>query len=197
MNKRFRGFTLIEILLTVTLFSMCSLAIYKIFSSGIKLWSYAQHAAVEEDVSIFLDKIAEDLRNSFYYTGIYFNGTESRLFVPTFVTTRPDERSLRSQDELTTQIGAVKYYFDFETHTIHRAQANYAQALKGDYPDDRALVKSVTSLKFVYYMPGAQGIEPYSKVNEVIPAAVFVEIKYEDERSEHVMGRMISVPVGI
>ena len=196
-NRNLCGFTLVEILLTVTLFSMCSLAIYKVFSSGIKLWARAQHFAIEEDLSIFLDKFSEDLRNSFYYTGIHFNGTESRLSIPTFVLTPADERSLQVSEELITQIGAVKYYLDFETHTIHRAQANYAQALDGHYPDDRILVSSVNSLRFVYYMPGAKGVAPYSKTNEVIPTAIYVEIKYSDERSEHVLGRIISVPAGV
>ena len=199
MNKKRNlcGFTLVEILLTVTLFSMCSLAIYKVFSSGIKLWARAQHFALEEDMSIFLDKFSEDLRNSFYYTGIHFNGTESRLSIPTFVVTPADERSLQAEDGPITQIGAVKYYLDFETHSIHRAQANYAQALGGHFSDDKVLVRSVNSLRFVYYMPGARGVEPYSKANEVIPTAIYVEIKYSDERSEHVLGRIISVPAGI
>ena len=192
-----RGFTLIEILLTVALFSICSLAIYNVFSSGVRIWARAQHFAVEEDVSILLDKLSEDLRNSFYFTGIKFIGTESRLTVPTFVTTKADERSSLPQEDLITQIGSVRYYFDYETHLIHRAQANYAQALDGRFPNDKVLVKSVNSLKFLYYIPGSKGVQPYSKIDEVIPSSVYVEIKYNDGHSEHVMQRLISIPTGI
>lgn len=196
-QKSRRGFTLIEILLTVSLMSLCSLAIYNVFSSGVKLWARAQYFSVEQDISIFLDKFSEDLRNSFYYTGIKFNGMQSQLTVPAFVITPADERSIRADEGLITEIGAVKYYYDYETHTIHRAQANYSQALNGRFSDDKVLVKSVTSLKFIYYVPGAQGVDPYAKMEDVIPSAVYVEIKYNDGNAEHQMGRFVALPVGI
>ena len=192
-----RGFTLIEILLTVSLFSICSLAIYNVFSSGVRIWARAEHFAVEEDVSIFLDKLSEDLRNSFYYTGIKFIGTQSRLTIPTFVTTLADERSFLAQEELVTQIGSVRYYFDYEAHSILRAQANYAQALDVHFPEGKVLVRSVNSLRFIYYMPGGKGVQPYSKINEVIPSGVYVEIKYNDGHSEQMMDRFIAIPTGI
>ncbi len=191
------GFTLIEILLTVSLMSISAVAIYRVFSGGIKLWSYAQRSGIEEDVSIFFDKFSEDLRHAFYYKGIAFKGTESRLTIPTFVTTQADEYSLNAQEGWVTQIGAVNYSYDFETHTIHRTQANYSQALAGRFVQDKVLVSSVNGLRFKYYLPGAQGIEPYAKMDEVIPPIVFVEIRYSDGRSEHVVGRMISIPTGI
>lgn len=191
-----RGFTLIEILLTVSLVSLCSLAIYHVFAGGVKLWARSQYFAVEEDVAIFLDKFSEDLRNSFYYKGINFKGMQGQLTVPAFVTTQADERSLDADEGPVTQIGAVKYYYDYETHTIHRAQANYSQALNGRFADDRVLVKSVTGLRFIYYIPGAEGVDPYNKMEDVIPSAVYVEIKYNDGRSEQQTGRFISIPVG-
>ncbi len=195
-RKKF-GFTLIEILLTVSLFSLCSFAIYKVFAGGVKLWARSQYFAVEEDVAIFLDKFSEDLRNSFYYTGINFKGMQGQLTVPAFVTTQADERSMDADQGPVTQIGAVKYYYDYETHTIHRAQANYSQALKGSFADDRVLVKAVTGLRFIYYIPGAEGVDPYTKMEDVIPSAVYVEIKYNDGRSEQQTGRFISIPVGV
>jgi prepilin-type N-terminal cleavage/methylation domain-containing protein len=192
-----QGFTLIEILLTVSLLAISSLAIYKVFSGGLKLWAYAQRSGIEEDVSIFFDKFSQDLRHAFYYKGIEFNGTETRVTIPCFVTTQADPNSVHADEGWVTQIGSVNYYYDFETHTIHRKQANYSQALSGRSDDDKVLVKSVNSIKFKYFLPGAQGIEPYAKMEAVIPPVMFVEIRYSDGRSEHVIGRMISIPVGI
>lgn len=192
-----RSFTLIEILLTTVLFSMCSLAIYQVFSSGLKLWARAQHFAIEEDISIFFDKIAEDLRGSFYFTGIKFEGTSSRLTVPTFVFAQPDARSVHADGERYVQIGAVRYYLDSDDHAIHRAQANYGQALDGRFTDDKILVKPVNGFKVLYYMPGSKGVEPFARVSDVIPSSVYVEIKYTDGRSEYSAGRLIAIPVGL
>ena len=191
------GFTLIEILLATTLVSLCSIAIYRVLAGGLKLWTYSQRSGIEGDVNIFLDKFSEDLRNAFYFQSIPFKGSANRLTVPTFVHVKADERSLQQDDGRITQIGAAAYSFDYEKHLIRRSQANYAQALQERFPDDKVLVRSVSSLKFTYYLPGAQGVEPYAKVEDVVPSAVYVEVIYSDGKSEHTVGRMISVPVGV
>ncbi len=192
-----RSFTLIEILLTTALFSMCSLAIYQVFASGLKLWARAQHFAVEEDISIFFDKISEDLRGSFYFTGIKFEGTANKITVPTFIMAQPDARSVHADGEAFAHIGAVRYYLDSENHTLQRSQANYSQALDGRFVDDKVVVKAVSGLKIVYYMPGSKGVEPFAKVSDVIPSSVYIEVTYSDGRSEQSTSRMIAIPAGI
>lgn len=192
-----RGFTLIEILLTVTLVSLCSLAIYRVFAGGLKLWEYSQRSGIEEDVNIFFDKFSEDLRNAFYFKSIVFRGTESKIVVPTFVSVMADERSLLAPDGRIIQMGSVKYYYDYENHLIRRAQANYANALQERFAEDKILVKSIDSLKFTYFVPSDKGVEPYAKLDEVIPSSIYVEIQYSDGRSNHKIGRMIAIPVGL
>lgn len=184
-------------MLTVTLVSLCSIAVYRVLAGGLKLWSYSQRSGIEEDINIFLDKFSEDLRNAFYFQSIPFKGSANSLTIATFVSVRPDERSLQQEEGRITQIGAATYYFDYENHLIRRSQANYSQALQGRSPDDKVLVRSVTGLKFIYYLPGAQGVEPYSKVEDVVPSAVFVEMTYSDGKSDHKVGRMVSIPVGV
>lgn len=196
MRRNRRSFTLIEILLTTALFSLCSLAIYQVFASGLKLWSRAGFFAIEEDISVFLDKVAEDLRNSFYYTGITFEGTASQITIPTFIMAQPDARSVHSDEEAFAQIGAVRYYLDPGNNTIRRSQANYGQALEGRFIDDKVMVKTVSALKIVYYMPGSKGVEPFARASEVIPSGVYIEVKYSDGRSQRSTGRLIAIPVG-
>ncbi|GEM_PF-462238 len=190
------GFTLIEVLLVSVLFSICSVAIYNAFSSGIKLWAHAQRFAVEEDASIFFDKLSEDLSNSFYYSHIKFNGTATRLSSAAFVRTPADPRSSEFKEGLVDQMGAISYYFDYEERLIYRAQGNYAQALDGKFPDRRALVRAVDGLRFVYYLTDAKGTKPYASARDVMPSAVYVEVKYHDETSIRTMARFIPIPTG-
>ncbi len=192
-----RGFTLIEILLVTALFAMCSIAIFRTFVSGVKLWEHAQRFSVQEDISIFMDKLSEDLRNSFYYSKIKFSGMETQLTFCAFVTTRADENSSRRTEGLIDQMGAVKYHLDYEEHKLYRSQANYAQALKGKFQEPRTLVHAVDGIRFAYYYPGKKGLQSYAKAQEAIPAGVFVEVRFHDESSERVMSRFIAIPAGI
>lgn len=192
-----KGFSLIEILLVTVLLSLCSVAIFRTFLSGVKLWEHAQRFSVQEDISIFLDKLSEDLRNGFYYSKIKFNGMETQLTFPAFVTVPADERSSRFREGMVDQIGAVKYYLDYEEHKLYRSQANYSQALKGKFETTRELVSAVDSLRFRYYYPDKKGLQAYAKAQDVIPSGVLVEVRFHDESSERVMSRFIGIPSGI
>ncbi len=196
-NRRRRGFTLIEILLVAGLFSLCSVAIFRTFVSGVRLWEHAERFSVQEDISIFMDKLSEDLRNGFYFSKIKFNGMETQLSFPAFVTTPADENSSRKTEGLIDQIGAVKYHIDYEEHKLYRSQANYAQALKGQFADQRALIHSIDGIRFRYYFPDKEGLQAYAKAQDAIPSGVLVEVKFHDESSERTMSRFISIPAGI
>ncbi|MBL8012883.1 MAG: hypothetical protein JNN05_03460, partial [Candidatus Omnitrophica bacterium] len=161
------------------------------------LWEYSRRSGIEEDVNIFLDKFSEDLRNAFYFKSIPFQGLENKIIVPTFVSVRADDRSIQSGEERIVQMGSVKYYYDYENHLIRRAQANYANALRERFAEEKVLVKSIDSLKFTYFLPGDHGAQPYAKIQEIVPSSIYVEIQYSDGRSDHKIGRMIAIPVGL
>jgi prepilin-type N-terminal cleavage/methylation domain-containing protein len=197
LQKSHKGFTLIEILLVSALFSMCAIAIFRTFVSGVKLWEHAQRFSVQEDVSIFFDKLSEDLRNSFYYSKIKFNGMETQVSFPAFVLTPADVNSSRKQEGVVDQIGAVKYYIDYEEHKLYRSQANYGQALQGKFQESRAIINAIDGIRFRYYYPDKKGLQAYAKAQDAIPSGVLVEVKFHDETSERTMSRFIGIPAGI
>ena len=184
-------------LLVTSLVAMCSVAIFRTFVSGVKLWEHAQRFSVQEDISIFFDKLSEDLRNSFYFSAIKFNGMETQVSFPAFVTTRADTNSSRAQEGLIDQIGAVQYRLDYEEHKLYRSQANYSQALKGKFQEPRALVNSIDEIHFRYYYPDKKGLQAYAKAQDTIPSGIYVEVKFHDETSERTMSRFIGIPAGI
>lgn len=192
-----KAFTLIEILLVTALFSLCALAIFRTFASGVRLWEHAQRFSIQEDISIFMDKLSEDLRNGFSYSGIKFNGMETQVSFPAFVTVEADERSSRAKEGMIDQIGAVKYYLDYEEHKLYRSQANYSQALKGKFGAPRVIVSAVDGIRFRYYYPDKKGLQAYAKAQDAIPSGVFVEVKFHDENSDRTMSRFIGIPAGI
>ncbi len=78
MKTQKNAFTLIEILLAVTLFSIVALSLYGVFSSGMKIQSKIEGASVLYGESFWsLEKMAKDLENAVSYS--YANSYPGRL----------------------------------------------------------------------------------------------------------------------
>lgn len=191
------GFTFIEVLLVASLFSLIGVALYSTFSSALKIWDRSQRVVMEEDVTLFFDRIGEDLRNTFYHSRIHFLGKETRMSFATTVSTVADPHSSRREEELIDQIGRVEYYFDLTDKGLYRRQANYAQALREQYQEPRLMVAGIRDLKFRYYFVGESDLLLHQFVEQVIPISVEVVVVFEDESGQrHEMRRFISIPVG-
>ncbi len=120
------GFTLIEILFVMAILSIVSLAVYSSFDSGIKIWQRLNKDAPAEDLNIFLEKISDDLRNSFKFTGIEFVGRDKSISFATLVLTELGQR------DRGLIVGEVGYGFDEERETLNRWYADYSRVYQ-DY----------------------------------------------------------------
>ena len=80
-----RAMTLMEILIVVSLIAMMSVAIFNALSNGMKIWKRSQQMVIEEDIAVFFDKIAHDIRNAFVFSQFRFEGDELRFAFPTMV----------------------------------------------------------------------------------------------------------------
>lgn len=196
-SKR-NGFTFIEMLLAVSLVGLISLALYQSLSNGLRIWKHAQRFVVEEDIGIFLEKISHDLRNTFQYSLISFDGKENKIAFPTIVRTLEDKKRAFGRTNYIDQIGKAEYSFDKAHKTIFRRQANYGQAMEEDYGVERLLVKPVHSLKFFYYYIEDGKYEEKREVADLMPFAVRVEIEFfEDTGQKRIMERVIPLPVNL
>ena len=183
-KKRLRaGFTLVEILLVVSMVAMISISLYTAFSNGFKLWARGQHFVMEEDIAIFFDKIGEDLRNSFQYSLIAFKGRERSISFPTVVYAAMNSKETKSGHYI-HQIGRVEYHFDPIKNQLFRRQADYGQALKDEFPPERTLLNNVMDVEFNYFYAGADADARMEKttVMDELPNMVKVKIRYNDDR---------------
>jgi hypothetical protein len=74
-DKR-QALTLIEIIITASLVAIVGLAVFSALDSGLRIWQKLTKSTIEEDVHIFFEKFAIDIRNSFEYKDIDFVGTK-------------------------------------------------------------------------------------------------------------------------
>lgn len=190
------GLTLIETLLAVALVTMVGLALYHSFSMGVNVWDRSQQVNIEEDVAIFFDKLSFDLYNSFLFSQIKFEGNEFRFAFPTIVYTRADRGLRLEPDAYIDQVGKVEYYYDFNDDVLYRREANYSQAIKERWGEPRALIKSVSRIKFRYYfMTDTEEISS-SEILDVLPTGVEIEVEFTDSRGTRVMKKFVDIPVG-
>jgi len=192
--KRFsRAFTLVEILLVVSLFAMTSIAIFQTFSSGVRIWDYASKFFPEEDVMLSLEQMTHDLHNSFYYSLFEFKGELATAEFTTIVTTPSDPRS-GSVSPYLQQIGRVQYSFDKNKKQILRKQADYGQATDKKWQEPKVFANGVTQLKFTYLFRSKNRLVERPVTKGVMPAMVRVEIDYQAEKDIRHMMRVIDLP---
>jgi type II secretory pathway component PulJ len=151
MRRPSNAFTLVELLLASGLVALMSVGIFTAFVNGARLWERVAAVSRSLEIAIFLDRWGEDLRKSMPISGIGAKGISSRFSFPTIVYTRADAHGRHAFDEWVHQIGAVQYYYEPETKTIYRRQANYSQALKGQWGPPAPQVQGIEEMEVRYY----------------------------------------------
>jgi len=198
MRKYRRGFTLTEVMLVAAMFAVISLAVFNAFSNGFKLWARGEHVMVEGNIAIFLDRFAEDLRQTVIISGIPFTGNSEEIAFPAIVLAPADENSFRAKEGIIDQIGAIRYVFDPSQDKIFRYQAIYGPALKSEwtYPVDVAdLIQDVT---LRYYYKADRGLEEKTQADpeQGIPFGITIDVQYSVEGQEFHMRRFLTIPIG-
>ena len=191
-NKR--AMTLIEVLIAVSLVTLISIAIYNSLSNGVKIWQRSQRLVIEEDINIFFDKLSQDIRNSFPYSKIKFEGNETSLSFPTMVHTLADARIGLSPNEYVEQIGKVEYYFDLTDRGLYRRQANYSQAIYETYQPAIKIIPAIENIKFSYFYQTDKGEEISREALATLPAGIEVKIEFSDKQGRRTMSKFIHVP---
>ena len=80
--KRKTGFTLVELLIVVSIVALIGMSLYAMFASAMDMMRRVSRTEVAEDVSIFLEKLDRDISNQVTFRGIPFEGKETSLSFP-------------------------------------------------------------------------------------------------------------------
>lgn len=190
MKLKQNSYTLLEMLLVVSILSIVSLILFHALSSGLNIWERSRKFILEEDIAIFFDKIGQDFRNSFVFSKMSFVGKEALVRFPTRI------KIFRSPDkEIFEQIGEVEYYFDSQEKSLFRRQLSYGQALRGDPGQERLLLHPVESVRFVYYFLEGNGTVLKKATDLAMPRGVAVEVEFLDGRRKRSLRKLINLPI--
>lgn len=187
--SRKQGFTFVEMLIVSAILSVVALAIYAAFNNGIKIWQKVNQPLAEEDLDIFLDKFAADLRNTFKFTGIKFLGAKDWLGFPTLVSSLGLEKRTPGQ---------VIYFYDAQTKTLSRKQKDFAQVYAEEEGTINQTLRNLRGLKFQYYVYDKDKKEYLwleEWLREDLPLAVRIELEVIDGEKINKFSKTVGIPV--
>ncbi|MFA6600050.1 MAG: type II secretion system protein GspJ [Candidatus Omnitrophota bacterium] len=193
--RRSRGFTLIEVLLVVSLAALIGMAVYSMFASAVNMMHRISDNALDEDADIFFEKVDREISCQVVFKGIPFEGTASSMSFAAPIALNPENPAERG-------VGRVRYDFGGSSQGFVRRQQNLHQVFKTIEGAPASLMTAATSLRFQYfvYREKDQLYEWTEEWNSAeqdgqLPAAV--RLKLECARGEEAKKyeRTIAIPI--
>lgn len=213
-NKLKKSFTLIELLLAITIFAVIASVIYSSFRLGTLSWR-----RIESDLSKYqriryaLNSMSNDLANAFAHKEIQFLGEEKRIEFAGLI---------KTPNTNVENIGKISYFFlsdaEGETGRLMRQSLLYWQVKAEELAEEveepleiaeadegDELLSNVLdfSLGYCYNISEDEGLsldwQPDWTPEDVIPAGVKIKLVLKDEDSpggEMIFAKRIFVPSG-
>ena len=138
MSKK-KGFTFMELIIAITIFSIIAVSIYSVFRAGVRLWSRTNPLIqANQSTRYFFNIISADLKNSISYNAISpglktfalseeksanFEGEKQKISFMTLVDVSTGSVLPH------TELARVIYSFDRSKKTVNRAVATKAEGL--------------------------------------------------------------------
>ena len=194
--RRKAGFTLVELLVVVSLMALIGMSLYAMFGSAMDMMHRVSLSEVAEDVDIFLERFDREISSQVTFKGISFDGKETLLSFPSCI-------GLDKRASLNRGIGRVSYAFDESHRTFARRQENLNQIYKPEGEIEAvAALEGVSGLKFQYfvYRKAEKTYEWVPEWNSLenggeIPSAAKVEFNYVRGEETYAFARTVAIPI--
>lgn len=142
--KNDRGFTFLEMLVAVTIFSLIATSLYGTLHAGVKLWQEENlQIAKNQKLRIFFDTVTRDIRNMVSFSNIEPEFLEDRLVFPAFV-------RIVEADRIHMEIAKVRYALDSQKKSLIRSQAAIKEGFEEDNAEAVRLLNHLEFLNFKY-----------------------------------------------
>lgn len=191
---RDKGFTLVEMIVTIVITASLGVAVYSTFAQGVRLWTRTAKDRGEWKVDLWVEKMTGDIRNSFWDPKSPFRGNRKEFFLATLNHDAKKEFCLASPEY-------SHYVFDPKAGDVILQKNTFENVLIS-----RSMAKTGVSVleKIVAFELEYYGYDPKAKVyrweshwnKDCFPEAVKITI--EPEQMNHRKWiRMISLPAEI
>jgi len=200
---RKKAFTLIEILISVTVVSLIGVTLYSVFANGINAWRRGnENGNYERNIRFTSEKIARELRNVFKFSEIAFEGTEDSVMFPALILSKPnyDEDNTKAHYE----VGRIAYFYDKGKDVLYREEKVFPEVVNEEKIDEgKVLIQNLSKLEFNYcYLDNATGTYKWKndwkkEEQDSIPQAVKMKLSFKKGvAKEDEFSRIIFIPIG-
>lgn len=180
MNKK-SGFTLAEVLVSGTIVSLVAISVYSIFASGIHLWKQGiRSRRYQRNIRIFSDKLTRELRNTFDFSDIKFEGLRDSVSFAGLIENNTSEK------DSYFEIGRIKYFLN-EQNVFCRLEERCPECFQEETDAvSKGLISGVSQVEFQYcYLDNATGDYKWredwiKEEQDTIPQAVKIELLFEE-----------------
>jgi prepilin-type N-terminal cleavage/methylation domain-containing protein len=190
-----QGFTLIELMVSLTIFSVVALAIYSAFASGVGAWRSAREfSSTYQTARLVLDDMARELTNALTLSGSDFVGEAQRL---SFLTVRrpPDVNGRPADPRITRVTYEVRRDRASATYSLARVEATQADGSPGE--ETELVVSPISRLEFLYTHKDDRGqIVPWKdawQVSDALPLGVKIILVVGETR----FTKLVFIPHGL
>ncbi len=198
MKRNFNtGFTFIELLIALTIFSIIAASIYYTLNAGIKVWQRGNILIGENQrMRIFFDAISKDIRNAISFSGIPSEWTEESVSFHTIIdvssATKPHREPVRRI-----------YYFDDKKGELKRARVIQKEGFDEKYVDEEVLLDNLEDVGFEYAYESGEEYEwkdewEFEDEDEdIIPRGVKIKVKLKNgaEDKEKTFEKIVFIPI--
>jgi prepilin-type N-terminal cleavage/methylation domain-containing protein len=188
------GFTLIEVLVSLTIFSVIALAVYSTFAAGVGAWRRAQEfSATYQTARLVLDDMAQELTNAVSLAGTDFVGEPQRISLLT-VRRHPYAQGRPADPRITRVTYEVRRDRASATYSLARVEAS---AVPGSREGETEVVVSpISRLEFQYTHRDDKGqIVPWKdawRVSDAVPLGVKIVLVVGETR----FTKLVFIPHG-
>lgn len=169
-----KAFSLLELILVSSLIPILSLAIYSTFSSGLKIYQKINNNLPLEEINIFLNNFYKDIKNTFYFKDIIFQGDKEKIELASLV---------YNPYFKTKTIGKIIYLYEPNRKRLIRKELIYGQD-DLDKATNLKILDNISNLSFKYYYY-LEEKKDYFWMDDTfygkIPLAVRIEFIFNDK----------------
>jgi len=155
------GFTVIELLIALSIFAVIAVTLYSTFFAGISTWKRSgDNTGIYQDIRVAFDDIARDLKNMIYFTkddesAYIFSGTSEQVIFMTL------EESISEKTEPQRELVRIAYSFDNAKGDIVRETAGILLGFDTKKAEKEILLKNVEDFKIEYCYFSGDEDDPY------------------------------------
>lgn len=197
--RRFQlqGFTFVELMLAISIFTIVAVAIYSTFGTGVSAWKKASKAQnLYQDIRLALDRMTYDLENAVSYSKktdfSNFLGEKNKI---SFYSLTEVFQKIPAHPELRK----ITYSLDEPAHILERLEQTFPESWQ-NLPEPEEIAAQIAGLNFFYCYEDEGNEPPYKwkdtwDSKENIPQGVKIELEVGTEEKT-VFTKYVFIPTG-